>query len=226
MKINKSNIFVIGSIIFLIAAIIITFNIPIRKTPLLMENYKAIDDEELVNKYTPVFYVKSVKPVALYYRTSTDKAGNEYIVYHLIFDKNVYDASGIKGAFNKYIYYEGLSLRNFVVGKNDIKMIYMKFNKDKVLKEIKYDLNDKQMVLTGDFIAPLYFKVSEKDHNVDYLEKDDNDEIKVEAGYTPFDVGVTYFTNKLWQDYGMFKKKETVLKQSRPHYFFERKGVR
>ncbi|SFA85136.1 hypothetical protein [Clostridium frigidicarnis] len=224
-------------IVVLISIIVILFivlRIPTKHFSNEVKDFFAIRDDEIAKKYAPIVLTTNEYGQAtnLYYRAAKDKEGNTYFAYHFLWNREVNKTKGIKPFLNRYLYTGGLSVQKFMYGKGDIEVIEIKLdNKGKVDRitfetpenydPYAFSVKHKKVVLEGDIEQNPKFKVASWNHLFYYV----HDDKKIEGNFIANKLEPSYFEENLWNEYEMFKEKETILRKNRAHYEYERKGA-
>ncbi len=187
--------------------------------------FKPLRDDALAQKYRPYLLASEFgKPQALYYRAS--RSGEKlYITYHYVWDREVNNAEGWKPWLSRNLYTGGLALQRTMFGKGDIEMVSLVINGEGKVESVVYetalghspsDFSVKhETIRTARPATPLVFKVISWNHLFLLQEKPPDPSAWL-------DLDVEYFTQPLWEEYEMFKEKETVLKRNRAHEIYER----
>lgn len=225
---------VILVLILITTAVIIVLNIPIKQFSNEVGDFLVIRDDEIAKKYAPIVLTTNEYGQAtnLYYRAAKDKEGNVYIAYHFLWTTEANKTKGLKPFLNRYLYTGGLSLQRFMYGKGDIEVIEIKLdNKGKVERitfetpenydPYAFSVKHKKVVLEGDIEQNPKFKVASWNHLFYYV----HDDKKIEGNFIENKLEPSYFEENLWNEYKMFKDKETILRKNRDHYEYERKAA-
>lgn len=230
---------IIISVIVILLVILIGFvtyvaNKTVRVNETDIPGFTPIKNDILADKYCPYVISNSEYgfPYAVYYRASVDDKGNTYIAYHYFWEREVNNTKGFVPWLSRNIYTGGLKLQKIMFGKHDIEVIGLVIDKkNKITKVIyespeNYNPNDfsvkhKTNEITQNIILPLRFKVGSWNHLFQHVDRNYN----LQKGEKEVYIKPQYFTQPLWDEFTMFKKEETALKQNRAHYPWEREFI-
>jgi len=188
---------------------------------------------------------------AVYYRASRAKSdGSIYIAYHPVWAREWNDAPGFKPALNRALYTGGLSLQKTIYGRGDIESIGLKLSGDaSTILEMRYEtarnykasdfsVSHLNVVLEKPAQMRPHFTVVSWNHLFGLVQAMPSfsaggaagtagiPNAAVSAGeWEPYPAGqvpVSYFTQKLWKYYEMWKNPRTLLKKDRAHFEWER----
>jgi len=167
------------------------------------------------------------------YRASRDENGNTHIAYHPVWEHETNPAPGLMPLLSRMLYTGGLRIQRTMFGKGDVEVVGFVIDPKGTIVKIDYetakDYDPKKFGVThsdvsvkGKFFPPVAFRVVSWNHLFDLLKPGSGGPGPDEADVKP---APSYFTRQLWEEYGMFKRRETRLKKNRAHYLYEREHV-
>ena len=239
-KTMKFGIGTIASLALLACAVVF---IPTGRKEAPPAGYTPIHDDALAAAWLPAFECPpEFGPiVAIYYRASRDTSGLLHIAYHPVWTREWNDAKAWAPALSRILYTGGLSLQRAMYGKGDVESVGLTI--DAAKREIlevdfetaadynpaKFGVKHLKVVRKGPFAQPLRFKVMSWNH-LFALEEGAESPSATQAAAAPGPAAagpaLSYFTDRLWNDYAMWKNPETLLRKDRAHFVWERDSVR
>ncbi len=197
--------------------------------------FVPVDEPALATRFVPeVWSGEFESPTRLLYRMARDERGRVHIVYHFVWPGERNPGPGWGPRLSRWVYTGGLGLQRIMFGKGDIELVVVVVGPDGRLEELLFE--------TAEAYDPRAFGVRHRDVRLRgpaasapgfalrVMSWNHLFEPLARAGAAPRGSRVTlapeYFTNELWEEYTMFRQKETFFRRSRAHEPFERKGVR
>lgn len=218
-------------VVLVLFSVAFYLNFPVRYNQNEVQLFEPIEDLALAEKFKPVVVKSSMygDPVKLYYRASRDPAGNIYLGYHFLWEKEENNASGLKPFLSRWLYTGGLSLQKFMFGPADIEAVFLTISSDHRPLTLEYetpgnysDQNFSVEHRKAMRVAPLPEKLVFRTVSWNHLFVLEDKPVKEDTISLP----VEYFSEDLWQKYKMVKKVEKRINRSRAHKEFERESVR
>lgn len=234
------------NIIFIFLGVIILFFIIARFYPVKIyekdiKGYEPIIDDNLAQEFSPIIYSENEygNPYRILYRASIDEENNIYLAYHIFWKNEVNSNDGFMPMLNRVFYTGGLKLQKTMFGKEDIEVIEVMINSEREVVRIQYETAEnynakdfsvshklikieENYINEGEGIKDIAFNVISWNHLFENVRKSD---MKTLIKYNKFDITPEYFSNKDWEEYGMFKKINTIIKKNRAHFEYERETV-
>jgi hypothetical protein len=228
MKVPKLGIGIAAGLVLIACAVAYY---PVGKKEAPPAGYAPMRDDALAAAYLPVFDCPpEFGPVlAVYYRAAKDASGIIHLAYHPVWARERNDAKAWGPFISRCLYTGGLSLQRAMYGKGDIESVGLAVDpsKGEVLEadyETAADYNPASfgvkhlnVVRKGPLAPPLWFKVVSWNHL--FSLEEGGLTASAPQGSGP---ALSYFTDKLWNDYAMWKNPETVLRKDRAHFVWER----
>lgn len=225
---------ILSFFITFIICFILYLSMPTKIHTLDIGTFTPIRNDELAKKFTPSIFTSSKDdiPKNIFYRAAIDNTGNTHIAYHILWDKEVNNSSGILPLLNRCLYTGGLKIQEKIFGKGDIEVIEVILDKHghptKLSYETAKDYDPTAFSVTHETIVkatnsqiPLNFEVVSWNHMFHHIEDSTELENLVKTHLQP-----EYFEDELWMEYEIFKEKERIFNKSRAHYIYERKSAK
>lgn len=208
----------------------------VSELPELAE-FTPIKDDALAARYAPVLVPSAEfgEPTDLFYRASTDAAGNTHLTYHFLWEFERNDAGGCLPFLSRNIYTGGIGLQRTMFGPGDIELVSLQIDPAGRVFALyyetaeNYDASDfgvkhkrvSRLAPNGDIPGPYLFEVISWNHLFAAREMESLSDAERAnlVKLTP-----VYFREELWRRYEMYKAEESFFSRSRAHEAFEREA--
>lgn len=219
-------------VIFL--SIYFLFFFPVGEKVQKTEEFSPLQDDRLAETFCPQIIPHELygAPEIILYRLAKDKNDNYYLACHPVYAHEKNPHTTFWAFLNRILYTGGLSLQRWIFGPKDIELFVVKLNKNLKLQSIEYEDADWELAekkrlpgLYKDFLVihqkktlsqnnlTLCFAISSWNHMHSPRPMDACQNIPK----TP----VAFFSEELWQKYGMTKTPPTLLRKHRAFRNFE-----
>ncbi|MCE9501373.1 MAG: hypothetical protein K8R21_12875 [Leptospira sp.] len=228
----KKILFAIICLLFL-TILILRFYV-VKKNKTHADGFTPFRDDLFAKKYSPAV-LKSTEfgnPIRLLYRAARDNSGQAHITYHYIWEKEENISDGFGPFLSRNIYTGGLSLQKIIFGKNDIEIVSLLINRNGKIASMEYEtaenynpknfsVKHKTIEINMNIPSAFFFRVISWNHLFDLVDNGNN---PLPGRKDLNDLLPEYFTEKLWNEFEMFKENETFFKRSRAQALYEQDG--
>ncbi len=213
-------------------AAIAFFSSTVRVLESAAPGFTPVKDDAIAARYAPVLLSNATFgfPLKCYYRAARDGDGSLHVAYHPVWERERNDSGGLMPFLSRALYTGGLRIQRFMFGKGDVEMIAVRVDRRGKVVSIRYErpkdyspytftVKHENVAFDGIFQETPAFRVASWNH---LFEKADGADAAPRAGERAWKCGPEYFTDSLWDEYTMFRARETRLRKSRAHFEWER----
>ncbi|MBP7586289.1 MAG: hypothetical protein KBA61_19765 [Spirochaetes bacterium] len=194
--------------------------------------FTPLRDDAAAVRYAPTLISNDAYgfPLKCYYRAARDAAGNVHIAYHPVWERERNDAGGLMPFLSRMLYTGGLGIQRIMFGKGDVEVIavrgdprgklaWIHYERPKEYNPSTFTVKHEKVALEGAFPETPAFRVASWNH---LFEKAGVADTAPRAGERAWKCEPEYFTGALWDEYTMFRARETRLRKNRAHFEWER----